>query len=467
MKGAVSPDTQKNFTTANGLQTYNLEAPAKLMFPQLTPILNNTTRISGKGKQAEYKAITGINTAALNGWTAEGNSGAKVTTNFNDVIAVYKIFSLADGVTFEAEWEGQGFQDVKALAVANLIRAMKIQEENNLLFGQNSVSASNQQAPGAAGSVAAPNVTQASSGGSIASGTYYVGVVPWTGMGAGVLSAVSTVTVASGSTNQFTVTPPNVSGQPILGFDVYISSTSASSGFYKVTSSQLPAGAVLGGTILGNQVLTNGAPVTVNSIPTTGAQPPVSDGTASSLAYNGYLAQTFGGSGAYTKSLRGALSINALNDLFLGLWNSAKGDPDVIYANAQESIKITNLTLGAGGTPYFITVDNQNGATAGYRVARLTNQVTGTEVPVNVHPTLPQGTMLAMQRKPPGWYVPTDIPNVMAIDVVQDYTEIDYPPVYDPTGGNGDTWNIAVKCLATFKLYMPLLQGVITGITAS
>lgn len=465
MKGAVSPDTQKNFTTSNGLQTYNLEAPAKLMFPQLTPILNNTPRVQGKGKQAEYKSITGINTAALNGWTAEGNSGQKVTTSFNDVIAVYKIFSLADGITFEAEWEGRGFQDVKALAVANLIRAMKIQEENNLLFGQNTASAANQQAPGAVGSIAAPSVTQATGqGGSIAAGTVYTAVVPWTGMGPGVISAVTTTTVSAGSST-LTVTPPTVNGQPILGFDIYMSTSSAAGPWNKVQSANLTAGVYLGGTIPGyGQMITNGAPVQVQSVPTNAIAPPTSDGTASQYAYNGYLAQTFGGQGAYTQRLNSTLSMQQLNNMFLGLWNQAKGDPDVLYANATESLKITNLTLGAGGTPYFVTVDNQNGATAGYRTARLTNPVTGTEVPVNVHPSLPQGNIMAMQRKLPGWYVPTDIPNVMAIDVVQDYTEIDYPPVYDPTNGNGDTWNVAVKCLSTYKLYMPLLQGVLTGI---
>ena len=196
-----------------------------------------------------------------------------------------------------------------------------------------------------------------------------------------------------------TVTPPTVPGQPILGFDVYISSTSGTSGFYKVTSANLPSGATLGGTINGSQMLTNGAPVTINSIPNSGAQPPTSDGTASQYAYNGYLAQVFGGQGAYTQRLNTNLSMTYLNNMFLGLWNNAKGDPDVIYANATESLKITNLTLGAGGTPYFVTVDNQNGATAGYRVARLTNPVTGTEVPVNVHPSLPQGTLLAMSAE--------------------------------------------------------------------
>lgn len=441
---------------------YNLEAPAKLMFPQLTPILNNTPRTNGRGKQVEYKSITGINTAALNGWTAEGASGAKVTTNINDVIAVYKIFSLADGITFEAEWEGRGFQDVKALAVSNLIRAMKIQEENNLLFGQNTVAASNQQAPGAVGTIAAPVVT-AGSGGSFSAVAYSVVVVPWTGMGAGLPSAVTTVTPAASGSLQ--VAFPTISTQPILGWDIYIG-TSTTGPFYKVLAANLASGAVLGGTINGTQVISNGASVTVNSPPTSGATPPSADGTASALAFNGYLAQTFGGVGAYTNRVNANLSMTYINNMLLGLWNSAKGDPDVIYANASESIKITNLTLGAGGTPYFITVDNQNGATAGYRTARFTNPVTGTEIPVNVHPTLPQGTLLAMQRKLPGWYVPTDIPNVMAIDVVQDYTEIDYPPVYDPTNGNGDTWNVAVKCLETYKLYMPLLQGAITGIIA-
>lgn len=464
MKGAVAPDTAKNFTTANGLQMYNLEAPAKLMFPQLTPILNNTPRVQGRGKQVEYKAITGVNTAHLNGWTAEGNSGAKVTTSFNDVLAVYKIFSLADGITFEAEWEGRGFQDVKALAVANLIRAMKIQEENNLLFGQNTASASNQQAPGAVGKIAAPQVTNPSSGGSIGASTYYTVVVPWTGMGAGVASNETTTTTI-GSSNQLVVTPPTVAGQPILGYDVYVGTVSGGP-YYKVTTSNLASGYILGGTINGQQMLTNGAPVTLNSVPTTGTTAPTSDGTASQYAYNGFLAQAFGGQGAYVKNLNAALGLTDTTNLFLGLWNNAKGDPDVIYANATESIKITDLTLGASNTPYFVTVDNQNGATGGYRTARLTNPVTGTEVPVNVHPSLPQGTMIAMQRKLPSWYVPTDIPNVMAIDVVQDYTEIDYPPVYD-TNGNGDTWNVAVKCLSTYKLYIPILQGVITGIQAS
>lgn len=467
LKGALNPDTQKSFTTASGLQAYNLEPVVKLMFPLLTPILNKMPRINGKGKQAEYKSITGINTARLNGWTQEGNSGSKVTTSFQDNIAIYRILSLADGVTFEAEWEGRGFTDVKALAVANLIRATKIQEEFALLFGQNSVSASNQQAPGAAGSIAAPGVAQASTGGSIASGTYYTVVVPWTGMGAGIASAQTTTVVASGSTNQLTVTPTYVAGQPILGYDVYMGTVSGGP-YYKVTTSNLASGYVLGGSINGSAMLTNGAPVVINSNPTTGAVPPTTDGTASSLAYNGIFAQGFGGSGAYTNQLNAALTSTAPIDTMLkSLWDNAKGDPDVMYANSTESISITDLTLGASGTPYFVTVDNQNGATAGYRVARFTNKVTGTEVLVNVHPDIPQGNIVALSNRMPSWYVPTDIPNTMAIDVVQDYTEIDYPPTYDPSGGNGDTWTIAVKFLSTFKMYLPLLQGFITGIKAS
>lgn len=463
LKGALDPDTQKSFTTSAGLQTYNLQAAVLLMFPLLTPIVNQMPRVQGKGKQAEYKAINGINTANLRGWAQENYSASKVTSNVIDITAVYRILALADSISFEAEWEGRGYTDVKALAVANLIRAMKIQEEYAVLFGQNTVAASNQQSPGAVGQLGAP-VLATSGTGSVAAGTYYVVTVPWTGMGAGIASVAGSITTTAAG--GIVVTPVGNAGQPILGYDVYVGAASGGP-FYKVTSSNVASGTLLGGSIAGSQMLTNGAPVTLTSVPTTGANPPGTDNTASALAYNGIFAQTYGGVGAYKNALNGPLSsLSAINQMFLSLWNNANGDPDTLYCNAAESDTITNLTLGQSGTPYFITVDNQNGATGNYRTARLVNKVTGSEVPVKVHPAIPQGNILALQQKLPSWYVPTDIPNTMAIDVVQDYTEIDYPPVYDPTNGNGDAWTIAIKFLSTFKMYIPLLQGSITGISA-
>ncbi len=169
----------------------------------------------------------------------------------------------------------------------------------------------------------------------------------------------------------------------------------------------------------------------------------------------------WGGSGASLQYVGGALTTAAITKLLQALWNSARGDPDALYCSAQESIKITNLTLGAG-TPYQVLVqqDQVSNAAANFRVARFTNPVTGTELPILVHPTIPQGTLLALQKKLPGWYVPTDIPTVWEWDGPQDYIEIDYPPT-----SSNPLWQAEVRCFGALKLYLPLLQGALYGIT--
>lgn len=445
------PDLIKEWNLATGLQMYNLEPIAKEFYPVLSPIRNITPRTGGKGKQAEYKAITAINTGAANGWTAEGAAGTQITHTFANIIAVYRTLALGDGVTFEQQWAGQGYIDSKAKAVATLLRAMMIVEEDACLFGQNTTQATNQQAPGALGTTATPTVATSASGGSIGAGTYLVVTVAHTGMGAAIKSAEVSTGALTGSTNTITVTPARTAGQPILGFDIYVGTVSGT--VYKC----------IAGTHFTKQAdsyATNGAAVTLTSVPVSGTQAPTSDATANANAYNGLLAQIAGGSGAAITNVDAALSdTTAIDNHLKSMWDTGRADPDLMFLNSTESVKITNITIGASGTPYFVVVDQQNGATANYRVARFTNKVTGTEVLVKVHPTLKQGNILTLSSRLPGWYVPTDISAPWCLDLVQDYTEIDYPPTRtDPK------YNVEVRLYGTLKLYLPVLQGWLRGI---
>jgi hypothetical protein len=450
----LTPDLQKDFNLSSGMQAYNLEAGAKMIFPVMSPIRNMLPRVSGKGKQVEYKAITGINVGGDQGWVAEGVSGNVVQTSFSDIFAVYRTISQADKVTFEQQWAGRDFIDSKATAVANLLRSVMITEEKAILFGQNTVAATNQQAPGAIGVCPQPTVTATTNANStLPAGTLHVKVTAHTGMGQSLPSVDTTVSVAAGE--GVVVTFPTIAGQPVLGFSVYVSTDGTN--FYKVGANNVQE--KLGGVVNGVQMTSNGAPVTLISAPTSGATPPVTDASANANAYNGILAQIFGGQGATITRVNDKLSVSALNDHLLNMWNNSFADPDVMLVNGVESTKITQMTLGAGNTPYFIMVDKQAGATGSYRVARFTNPVTGTEIPVNSHPYLPQGTILTLSTKLPSWYVPSDIPAPIAVDAVQDYTEIDYAPVYGTRA-----WPIEVMLYSTLKLYIPLLQGVLTGI---
>ena len=424
--GMVSPDIAKDWNLGSGFQPYNLQPVALLLYPQLSPIRNMTARVQGRGKQVEFKAITAINNTNLNGWVAEGTAASTVQSTFSDVVSVYRSMALADKVTYEQQWGSAGFVDSKSVAVTNLLRAMMIQEENNILFGQNTAAAANQQAPGAAGNAPQPGVSAGGSGGSIAAATYYVKQTVITGIGES-LSSSTPVSQAVSSGQQLTLTPVLPAGQPVFGVNFYVS-TSSGGTYYLVTAANLAGAQPSSATLNGLSWLTNGQAIVLNTVPSSGTTAPGADSSANANAYNGLIAQMFGGAGASLTALNGTLTVSAIDALFLKLWNAGRADPDGVWCNAQESVKITNLTLGAGA-PYYVVVNEQNQATGNYRVARLTNKVTGSEVPVKVHPTLPQGFMLFLSSKLPGWYVPTDVPSVWALDLPNALQDTARPPV--------------------------------------
>lgn len=114
-QGMLSPDAAKAWNVASGFQAYNLEALHSL-YPVLTPLRNLTSRVRGKGRRVEYKAVTALNTSGLQGWVAEGSAASIVSTATTDVTATYKSFALGDTVSYEAQWSGVGFRMSPAAA---------------------------------------------------------------------------------------------------------------------------------------------------------------------------------------------------------------------------------------------------------------------------------------------------------------------------------------------------------------
>jgi hypothetical protein len=90
---------------------------------------------------------------------SEGNRGAKVTTATQSYVATYKGIGLEDSVSFEADFAAEGFQDVKATAALNLLRAVMIGEEFVLLNGN---------ASNALGTTPTPTLVASASGGTMA-----------------------------------------------------------------------------------------------------------------------------------------------------------------------------------------------------------------------------------------------------------------------------------------------------------
>jgi hypothetical protein len=411
----------------------------------------------------EYKAITALNTAGVQGWVAEGSAASTLTTSTEDVTAVYKSQAWGDKVTFESQWAGQGFMDHKAMAVTNLLRAALIAEENAILFGQLNGSATpSAHAPGAVGAPSNPTLAVAGTDGLITAATYWIRQTVLTGMGESLPSTGTSIAV--GSTEHMTIAPVRPAAQPVIGYKFYWSATENGT-YSEITGDDISGGAVSNGLLPGGtkQWYTNGDTITVLTLTTGNDSYPIAEAASSAYSYNGIFPQMVGGTGATLRNAvsagSGPLTVAHINALLKSLWDDSRADPDNIFCNAQESVKLNALTLGAGA-PYYLVVDKTEGATVGYRVARYTNAVTGSELPVRVHPTIPQGLMLFLSSKLPSWYVPTDIPNVWCWDGPQDYVEIDYPP----TQGY-PYWQVEVRLYGAVKVYMPLLQGALHSIS--
>jgi len=121
---------QQPTSATSGLNFYDLEPGAKFLAPVLTPLRNETPRVSGVGGiQANWRAITGINTTGLRLGVSGGNRAGVQAISTQDFFASYKGIGLETSVDFEAEYAGMGFDDVRAQAGLRGLQATMIGEE--------------------------------------------------------------------------------------------------------------------------------------------------------------------------------------------------------------------------------------------------------------------------------------------------------------------------------------------------
>lgn len=204
-KALPQSELQKAWTQSasptSGLTMYSLEAPAKLLVPQITPLRNEIPRVTGgQGIQANWRAITGVNTGALSIGVAEGRRGGVHNASSADYFAKFVQLGIEDSVTFEAQLAGEGFDDVKARASQATLMAMMLGEEQVLLAGQGTFGL---------GTTPTPVLTTATTGGAIAADTaVYVKCVALTLEGylaarAGTVRAQVTRTNADGTTQTY------------------------------------------------------------------------------------------------------------------------------------------------------------------------------------------------------------------------------------------------------------------------
>src|SRR5206468_3162189 len=219
LKGVLAkPDDglAKSLSTASGLLAYDLQAPAKNLYPFVTPIRNVMPRVGGgTGAAANWRQVNAIIGSGFDamGWVPEGQRSGQMSYSTSNKSASYVTIGEEDAATFESISAGRQFEDIQARMTFRLLQKMMRKEEMAILAGNASL---------ALGSPAAPTLAASGSGATLPTATYFVKVVGLTLEGyqnSSIVSGVATsmtVTGADGKSYMLSGGSSNISAEASL-----------------------------------------------------------------------------------------------------------------------------------------------------------------------------------------------------------------------------------------------------------
>jgi hypothetical protein len=431
---------EKSYTTALGLNWYDLEPAAKLLYPVITPLRNMIARVPANGGTAtNWKALTALDTTNEAAGVSEGNRGSVITTSEQDFVAPYRGLGKEDYETWEAEYGSKNFDDLRALMTNGLLNATMISEEKTIIGGNGSDGI-------ALGTPATPALSKVGGAGTLGAITVSVKVVALT------LDGWNRATIAAGVKTQFVRTNADATTDTING---------GSSNKSAAATLALSAGDVVTATVTaikgaygyawywgtaGNELI--GAITTVNKVTfsaaaagTQNVSAVTADNSKDSLVFSGFATQALSSTG-YWASQDGAIlngdgagGITEIETALKAFWDNNKVSPDIMLVNSQELLNISKKVVAGGAAPLFrFTVDGaQSGQvnsltlTAGSVVGYYLNKYAMNSakiVRVMLHPNIPPGIILFYSQQPP--YETSRLRNTIQMKVRKEYYQIEW-----------------------------------------
>jgi hypothetical protein len=492
LKGALAKpmsedEISKSISTSTGLIAYDLQAPAKNLYPFVTPIRNVMPRVGGgTGTATNWRQVNSIIGSGFDamGWVPEGQRSGQMSYNTSNKSATYVTIGEEDAATFEAISAGRQFEDIQARMTFRLLQKMMLKEEMAMLAGN---------ADMLLGTPTTPTVgVIANTSSTLTSATYYVQVVGLTLEGfqnssvlAGIattksitgadgknytlsggssnISALSSGQATSSGTNMLSVTVPTMQGAVAYGWYVGTTNAAGSGTLQAITSINSVTFAAPLST--GNQSAS--AILADNSAnPNTAYDGLLTTALKSgSNAYVNYLVTGTAGTGTpLTSSGRG--SVVEIDTMMQSMWDKFELSITVLYVNSQELKNITSKVLSTASSPllrYDSAADGSSGeyqVTASGVVQFYYNPFAidgGLRIPIKIHPRVPPGTIIGWAENLPIQYQSNEVPNVAEIKTRQDYYQIDWPIVTRQR-------QVGVYAEEVLAVYAPFAMGVISNI---
>jgi hypothetical protein len=484
VKGALrSPSDQlaKTISTGTGLVAFDLQAPAKNLYPFVTPLRNVIPRVGGgTGTATNWRQVTQLVGSGFDamGWVPEGQRSAQMSYTTASKSAGFVTIGEEDAATYEAINAGRNFEDIQARMTFRLLQKMMLKEEMAILAGNASLQLG---VPGT------PALSASGTGATLPAATYYVKVVALTLEGyqnsslAGGIATTKHITGADGKTYDLSGGSSNISaessGQPVTLGQTLFASIAPVPG---AVAYAWYVGTATGGEKLEAITTINSAAFSAPLAGTGQAQSAITaDNSANpSYAYDGLLTTALkNGSNAYvatqatgtagtgtplTASGRG--SVVEIDTMFQTMWNNYQLSPTVLYVNVQELKNITAKVLSNASAPllrYEVSGDgNAYDLAAAGAVSYYFNPFAlngGLRIPIRIHPKVPPGTIIGWAENLPVQYQSNEVPNVAEVKTRQDYYQIDWPVVTRQR-------QVGVYAEEVLAVYAPFAMGVITNI---
>ena len=438
--------TGKNITltspNTSGLVPVDLTAPSRLIYPVYTPMRNKIPRVAGQGTSRQSKTIEAISGSGqstapvldmslseLNGGSFSSfplsmpSAGVQISSNMN---VPYRFSGLSESLSWLAQFSGQGFEDISALANLVLLQEFMLNEEYEDL-GATSITTS------------APTIVSA--------------VLRANG-------ATETPITATGTNLFVAVTGTNFYGETVMSTVVQATGTySTGTQVADIVVTNIPAGlqslnvyaaaATSAPTRTGMWLQVSGVGGVKYTLQgtqaTSGTNPPTADSGSSGAnrqegllsvlsghAGNGTIYPSTWKAGYYNNKVADTLNSNVLNTALAALQapGSFKADPSECIASSTDLVNLSNdiLTKGTAGA-YRINIDNSavGSVRDGAAVSEFQNPVTRSVLKLMYHPWLTQGTSILMSYSMPMNF--SRVNNVVEKVLVQDYLSISWPVI--------------------------------------
>jgi hypothetical protein len=483
----------QGFFSSSGIQGYDLSGLVSDV-PVNVPARNNTSAFprttAPEGNQvAVWRALLNVN--ANQSDAAVGADYAGTMTDFEEVdqFAAYRILSKASRVTLDQIAVAKGFADALAVSEIQTLNQLFISQDMHIINSQN----------WALSAPATPTLTTATTGGSIAASTtvyvkvaarsganYFVGYASIDGVAAtqsgnSVASTGADFTVGSTtSTNTVTASVPAVKGA--VAYDWYVG-TSASQFYYTTTT---VAAVTITAVPTSAQAIPTNLPLLSQLAPP--STPPTADTSAApSNWYNGVIASSlgdFGPAGPVTPgtgtpsgatfidfggnapSLSGG-GIDVLDQLNDKIWASVQMSPTAYMVNSAQGDEISKEILSDPSATTFLPptdADARTNLAGGGFIGRYVNRAAaGVPVPIEVHPRVAPGTIVARTDRVP--FPGSNIGSVFEVRTLFDTMRFNYASaLQNGTLGGGPRFDYEIRSYETLVNRAPLAQAVASNI---